>query len=126
MEQKYNVIYVMSVDYPQLKGIVKIGQASIALDVDPSSIADNDEKMMQAIRDDMKQMEERTGCNMPYQIDYCTIGINNKTHQNISNIDVHQYLRGKGVLPVQPTMMNGWYRLPVNMAVLSINDVKNK
>ena len=126
MEQNYNVIYVMSVDFPQLKGLVKIGQAPITLDVDPSSVTDNDERLMQAVKDDMKQMEQRTGCNMPYQIDFCTIGINNKTHQSISNLDVHKYLQSKGVLPVQPTAMNGWYRLPVNMAVLSINDVKNK
>ena len=126
MEQNYNVIYVMSVDVPQLKGIVKIGQAPIALDVDSSAIVDNDEKLMQTVKDDMKQMEQRTGCNMPYQIDFCTIGINNKTHQSINNLDVHKYLQSKGVLPVQPTSMNGWYRLPVKMAILSINDVKNK
>ena len=124
MEQKCNVIYIFSINLPHFEGLIKLGQINATFDVDPNTIPDDDPRLVSFAKKGIEELASTasTFCKLLY----CTVGITNKTHQNVNVNEVYECLKLKGILPTQPSSTNAWYKISLKKAVRAIRAVKNE
>lgn len=124
MEQKCNVIYIFSINIPHFDGLIKFGQIVGTFDVDPNAIADNDPKLETWAKKGIDQLASTasTFCKLLY----CTIGLTNKSHQNIDLKEIYECLKLKGILPNDPNANSDWYKISLKKAIRPIRAIKNE
>lgn len=127
---KYKLIYIISIPDDYHKGLLKIGDATVATSEDPTVLVPNCKALNQAARARIKQYTATAGIS--YTLHHTELAVRTKETllgnytESFRDKDVHAVLTASGIRQIKPNRKTGdeWFESELSTAINAIKAVK--